>query len=122
MQTNQFSLAARLRSFRYAFNGLSALFRTEHNAYIHLAFSVLVIMLCIFVKVSRVELLALGSTMSLVWMAEIFNTAIEKAMDFISRERHPEIRVVKDLAAAAVLVTAIAAFAIGSVIFIPKFF
>ena len=58
--------------------------------------------------------------MTLVWMAEIINTAIEKSMDFISKEKHPQIALVKDLAAAAVLISAVAAFAIGIIIFLPK--
>jgi diacylglycerol kinase len=56
----------------------------------------------------------------MVWVAEIFNTAIEKTMDFISRERHPQIKLIKDLAAAAVLVTAFSALITGAIIFIPK--
>ena len=59
--------------------------------------------------------------MAVVWMAELFNSAIEKAMDFISTEKHPQIKLVKDLAAAAVLITALAAVIVGGIIFIPKF-
>ena len=58
----------------------------------------------------------------MVWTAEIFNTAIEKTMDFISREKHPQIKLVKDLAAAAVLITAVSAIIVGAIIFIPKLF
>ena len=60
--------------------------------------------------------------MAMVWMAELFNTAIEKTMDFISKEAHPQIKLVKDLAAAAVLIAAIAAVLVGALIFIPKLF
>ncbi len=56
-----------------------------------------------------------------VWAAEIFNTAIEKIMDYISIDREPEIKFIKDVAAAAVLVAAITAFITGCIIFIPKF-
>lgn len=57
----------------------------------------------------------------MVWTAELFNTAIEKVMDFISTERLPQIKWIKDMAAAAVLITALAAVIIGALIFIPKF-
>ena len=55
-----------------------------------------------------------------VWVAELFNTAIEKIMDFISKEQHPKIKLIKDLSAAAVLVAAMVAFITGCIVFIPK--
>jgi diacylglycerol kinase (ATP) len=55
-------------------------------------------------------------------MAEIFNTAIEKIMDFVSPELHPEIKLIKDLAAAGVLLAAFTALVTGAIVFIPKFF
>jgi diacylglycerol kinase len=57
---------------------------------------------------------------AMVWAAEIFNTVVEKIMDHITPEQHPGVKVIKDLSAAAVLVTAIAALIAGLIIFIPK--
>ena len=71
-------------------------------------------------KISISEAIALIIVMALVWMAELFNTALEKIMDFISTEHHPQIKLIKDLAAAAVLIAAVAAFLVGCFVFIPK--
>ena len=120
MPDKKFSWKERGNSFGFAWNGLKALFRTEHNAWIHGGLTVVVIFLSLLLKVSRTEAAILILTMAFVWTAEIFNTALEKAMDFISKEKHPQIGLVKDLAAAAVLVSAVAALIIGALIFIPK--
>ncbi|HEY0039290.1 MAG TPA: diacylglycerol kinase family protein, partial [Flavisolibacter sp.] len=97
-----------------------ALFRTEHNAWIHGGLTALALLLSIVLHISKTEWMLLIIIISFVWMAEIINTAIEKTMDFISLEKHPQIKLVKDLAAAAVLVSAVAALLIGTIIFLPK--
>jgi len=56
----------------------------------------------------------------MVWVAELLNTAVERLADHITKDRHPEIEIIKDLAAGAVLVAAIVAIIAGSFIFIPK--
>ena len=117
-----FSWAARFKSFTYAWAGIKAVLRTEHNAQIHLVLSIAVVIAGFLLRISLTEAALLVIAMAFVWMAEIFNTAIEKAMDFISTEKHPQIGLVKDLAAAAVLVAAIAAVVIGALVFIPKLF
>jgi diacylglycerol kinase (ATP) len=117
---SRFSWQARLKSFSYAGDGLRALFRTEHNAWIHLVLTLGAIALGFVLGISRLEWLALLITFALVWLAELFNTCIEKIMDFVSEERHPQIKIIKDLAAAAVLVAALASLAVGLLIFLPK--
>ncbi|HYO22144.1 MAG TPA: diacylglycerol kinase family protein [Flavisolibacter sp.] len=116
----RFSWKDRGASFRYAYHGLVALFRTEHNAWIHSGFTIAALLLSAILTISRTEALLLLIAMTLVWITEIINTAIEKTMDFISNERHPQIKLVKDLAAAAVLLSAVAALLIGALIFLPK--
>ena len=120
MEQKRFSWKERGNSFGYAWDGIKAVLRTEHNTWIHLGLSVIATVMAFVLDISRLEGVALVIVMAMVWMAEIFNTAIEKAMDFISTERHPGIKLVKDLAAAAVMVTALAALAVGCLIFIPK--
>lgn len=120
MTSQPFSWKARVASFSFAFRGIVAFFRTEHNAWIHGGLTVLVLVLSIVLKISKTEFILLVLAMTPVWMAELFNTAIEKAMDFISIEQHQQIKLVKDLAAAAVLIAAIAALLIGCIVFIPK--
>jgi diacylglycerol kinase len=122
MEQKKFSWKERGNSFSYAWDGIKAVFRTEHNTWIHLALTVVALTLGFILKITTGEFLAIIIIMTMVWMAEIFNTAIEKTMDFISKEKHPQIKLVKDLAAAAVLVTAVAALIVGAIIFIPKLF
>ena len=119
-EKERFSWKARAKSFVYAWDGIKALIRTEHNTYIHLALAAVVIALGFLLGISRMEFLILIVVISMVIVAEVFNTAIEKAMDFISLEKHPQIKLVKDLASAAVLLAAFAAVVVGCIIFIPK--
>lgn len=121
MDKRRFSWKERGNSFTYAWSGIRALMRTEHNAWIHLALTIAAVALGFILKISKGEFLAIIIAMTMVWAAEILNTAIEKAMDFISLEKHPQIKLVKDLAAAAVLITAFSALLVGAIIFIPKF-
>jgi diacylglycerol kinase len=120
--SRKFSIPDRLKSFVYAWSGIKQVFRSEHNMWIHLSLAVVAIALAIFVKINKGEWVALVLVMALVVMAELFNTAIEKTMDFISKEKHPQIKQIKDIAAGAVLVAATAAIIVGCFIFIPKLF
>jgi diacylglycerol kinase len=120
-ETSQtFSWKARGASFVYAFRGIVVLFKTEHNAWLHGGLTASALLLSILLHISKTEWLLLLIAITLVWITEIINTAIEKSMDFISTEKHPQIALVKDLAAAAVLLSAVAAFVIGIIIFLPK--
>ena len=120
MTRPKFSWKQRAASFGFAWQGIKALFRTEHNAWIHAGLTIAAILLSVALKISTTELIVLILAMALVWITEIINTAIEKTMDFISLEKHPQIKLVKDLAAAAVFISAVAALAIGTIIFLPK--
>ena len=122
MKQQQFSLHSRLNSFGYAFNGLHAFFKQEPNAWIHLIATLAAMAGAIYFKVSVIELVILIIVTGMVWIAEIFNTAIERIMDFISREKNPNIQFIKDLAACGVLLSAITAMVTGAIIFIPKLF
>ncbi len=118
----KFSWQARAKSFAYAWSGIRSLLRTEHNARIHLVVTIVAIASGILCNLSRLEYLVLIITISLVWITEIFNTCIEKTMDFISHEKHPQIKLIKDLAAAAVLIMAVVAVIVGCLLFVPKLF
>lgn len=120
MPNKKFSWRERGNSFGFAWQGLKALFRTEHNAWIHAGLTAVVVLLSLLFGVSRTEAALLVLTTGVVWAAEIFNTAVEKLCDHLSTERHPQIKLIKDLAAAAVLVSAIAALLVGGLIFLPK--
>ena len=118
----KFSIKARLKSFVYAWAGIIRFFRTEHNAQIHLAVTIVVVFLSFFLKINKTETVAVVFAIAFVWVTEMINTSIEKAMDFITQERHPQIKNIKDMAAGAVLIAAIVAVVIGGIVFIPKIF
>jgi diacylglycerol kinase (ATP) len=121
LEDQRFSVRGRLRSFYYAGAGLRKFFWVEHNARIHLAAAIVVAVLGWWLKVSHTEAVALVIVIGLVWVTEMLNTCIERAMDFITREKHPEIKLIKDLAAGAVLIATLTAVIAGAIIFIPKF-
>jgi diacylglycerol kinase (ATP) len=120
MKPAPFSIRDRLKSFQYAWQGIISFLRGDHNAWVHAIATVMVIILACVVPLTKTELLALVFAVGFVWVAEMFNTCIERTMDFISTERRPEIRIIKDIAAGAVLVAAITAAVIGGIVFIPK--
>ena len=119
---NRFSVKARLKSFVFAWAGIIRFFRTEHNAQIHLAATIVVSGLCLYFKTTKSETLAIVFVIGLVWITEMINTSIEKAMDFVSPQRDLRIKTIKDLSAGAVLVAAIVSVIVGGIIFIPKIF
>lgn len=118
----KFSWRARGQSFRYAYNGLARFFLEEHNALLHLLATAGVGLLILYFRVRGGELIALLLVTSLVWVTELLNTALEKTMDLLHPARHPQVKYIKDLAAAAVLISAVAALVTGALIFIPKIF
>lgn len=120
MQSEKFSIRSRLISFTHASRGIRQFVWQEHNARIHLVATVAVVIVATTLKVTGSEVAILAIVTGLVWMAEIVNTCFEKLADHITKEHHPEIKVIKDLAAGAVLVAAIIAVLAGLFIFIPK--
>lgn len=110
----------RFKSFQYAFNGLLILMKEEINAIIHVFLSLIVIVLGISLKISLMEWMILIAIIGFVISLEIINSAIENLANIVSPLRHPIIKKVKDLSAAAVLFYAFIALIIGLMIFIPK--
>lgn len=115
-----FSIAGRIKSFSYALTGLKTLFNEEHNARIHLVSALIVIVLGFVLKISLTEWISLIIVMSLVFICELINTSLEALADFVSPGKHPQIKKVKDLAAGAVLISALSALITGVIIFTPK--
>ncbi len=109
----------RLKSFSFALEGCRHVVRTQHNAWIHAAISIAVFALAVWLHLSRLEWSILVLTITAVWMAEFFNTAIEAMVDIATPEFHPLAKVAKDVAAAAVLVGAIGAVVIGFLVMGP---
>lgn len=110
-----------IESFYHAFHGILQGLKEQRNLRIHFALSGVVIFLGIFLRVDAMSWLALTLSMGLVIGAELLNTAVEHVVDLTSGgEYHPAARKAKDTAAAAVLVVAIAALAVGIIVFLPR--
>jgi diacylglycerol kinase len=120
MKSQKFSLKKRLKSFSYAFGGLKTAVKEEHNARIHLVAALVVLALSIFFDINRYEWIAVIFSIGFVFAMELFNSAVENTADFVSLEKHDAIRKIKDLSAAALLVSAFAAVLVGLIIFLPK--
>lgn len=116
-----FSVSQRIKSFSFAINGLKILFRTEHNARIHLIAAVLVVLMSIYFNLSAIEWVIVLFCISMVFVAELFNSSIEYLADAVSTEKNKKIGAAKDLGAAAVLVSAIFSVVVGLIVFTPKF-
>ena len=113
-------LSREAESFACAFRGIAALLKSEVHARIHLAATIAVIALGWWCEISRNEWLAVILAIGLVWVAEALNTAIEYVADLAHPDEHPEVKKLKDLAAAAVLFASIIALIVGLLVFCPR--
>lgn len=109
-------------SFGHSIRGVLHVLKKERNARIHLVSAFLAFGVGLVLQVTDVELAAIFFASILVFIAEIFNTAIEKTLDIIQTEHHPQIKIIKDMAAGGVMIAAIAAAMIGIVIFLPRIY
>ena len=110
---------SRLRSFGNALAGMIYVLRTQRNAWIHGVMTVVVVVLGLWLRIAWTQWPPLLLAVALVWMAEFINSALEAIVDLASPGRHPLARVGKDVGAAAVLIAALAAAAIGLIILLP---
>ncbi len=120
MESKKFSTRARAKSFTYAFAGIRYFFKTQHNAWLHAVACGLTILLGFICHLNAIEWCIIILCNTIVFMAEMFNTAIEWLTDLVSPEFNPLAGKVKDVAAAAVLFSAIGAAIVGLIIFLPK--
>ena len=109
-----------IKSVGYAWRGIKNCLASEPNFKIHISSGVLVLIAGFIFKISIHEWLAVLLCIGFVLSMEMLNTAIEKLCDVVYKEFHPGIRVTKDIAAGAVLVSAIIAAVCAAIIFIPK--
>jgi diacylglycerol kinase (ATP) len=116
----KFDPGRQIKSFGYALNGLKIVLGSQQNFRIHLVVALLVIVSGKLAGLTNLEWCVIVLTISLVLAMEIINTAIEKLVDLVSPDFHPQAGIVKDIAAAAVLLTAIGAVIVGLIIFLPK--
>lgn len=109
-----------LQCFKYAFDGIATLLRTQRNARIHCAVTAIVVVAGFLLAISPLEWCAIIICIGGVLMAEALNSAVEFVCDKACPERDPLIKNAKDLGAAAVLLFTFAAIAVGLIIFLPK--
>lgn|SRR5690606_2668201 len=114
------NIRRRLKSFKYAANGIKIIFQEEPNARIHLIATLLVILSGFIFQLSFFEWIIVVFCIGLVFSMELINTALERMANYISPEYHETIKRVKDLSAAAVLVSAVVAIITAILIFVPK--
>lgn len=115
-----FSIRKSLRSFIHAGRGLGAFLLVEQNARIHAVAMVLVIAAGVHFRIHRWEWIAVALACGLVLASEALNTAIEQLCDMVRPERDPRVKMIKDLAAASVLLSALAALVVGVLVFAPR--
>ncbi|MCE9533714.1 MAG: diacylglycerol kinase family protein [Planctomycetes bacterium] len=116
-----FQFSGRIRSFKFAFAGLWVMIKTQQNAWVHAFASILVICTGLWFHLTGPEWCWIVLAMMAVWTAEALNTAFEFLADVASPAFHPLVKQSKDLAASAVLISAIGAVLIGLLVFGPHF-
>lgn len=109
-------------SFRYALEGIGYTLKTQRNMRLHFFGGIIVFTAGTYFNISKWEFILLVIVTTIVIVAEMFNTAIESTIDLYSRQRHPLAKIAKDVAAAAVLISAVAATTVGLLILGPPLF
>lgn len=108
-----------LRGVRHALFGLGDAVRRERNLQIELVLGLVAIGMAWWLRISRIEWLAVLICSGLVLSAEMFNTAIEKLADTVEIGHNEQIRIVKDVAAGAVLLAVVVSLVVGAAVFLP---
>lgn len=108
-----------ISSIKYAIAGIRHFFLTEPNSRIHFLASVFVVAAGFWFRIDRFSWIAVIICIGLVYTTEIINTAVEKIMDMISPEKNEQVRVIKDVAAGAVLIAAFISLITGILVFYP---
>lgn len=114
-------IKGRFKSVGFAVKGAFKLITTEHSVMVQSSLAVLLIIAGIYFHISREEWMMQILAFGLVLSIESLNTAVEKIADFIHPEFHSRIGFIKDIAAGAVMFAAMAAIAVGLLIYVPKF-
>ena len=118
----RFKAKSLLHSFRYAAAGIYFCLRTQRNMRIHVVAGFAAMGLGFWLRLPPFHMAVLAVVSSLVVTMEMLNTAIENAVDLYTHRRHPLAKIAKDVAAAAVLVSAINAVLVGLIILGPALY
>ena len=109
-----------LNSARHASRGILLMLKAERNTRIEVVIAIFVIILSIWLRISSIEWCLIILCIGGVLAVEAFNTSLERVADYLTKEKNSQIRDIKDLAAAGVLIMSIVAVIIGVVILLPK--
>lgn len=109
-----------IESFNYAVSGIITAIKTEKSMRVHYSIAVLVLLSSLFFDFNRTEFLLLLFAVSLVVISEMINTAIERTIDLVTKDFHPLARLVKDVAAGAVLIATINSLIVGYLLFFER--
>ncbi len=110
---------ARFQAIKVALEGIKYVLITQPNVWIHGAFTLVVFLAAGLLKLPRLEWVIILITVGLVWASEIFNTAVELAVDVVSPEYDPKAKIIKDISAGAVLISVLVSILVGLLIFGP---
>ena len=117
MKNNKFSIKQRIKSFGYAFSGITHFFSTEHNGWIHTVGAIIAISTGIFLDIHLEDWLWITIGIFIVFITEFINSSIERIVDLVTDKKHELAKQAKDLAAAAVLLGAISSIIIALIVF-----
>ncbi|MGZ3623283.1 MAG: diacylglycerol kinase family protein [Ktedonobacteraceae bacterium] len=108
-----------IAGFKYAFSGLWYALRTQRNVRVHVSIAILAILLGVVLHISAIEFALVFVAIAGVFIAEMFNTVFELCIDLASPDYNPLAKIAKDVAAGAVLLSAMLSIIIGLFIFVP---
>jgi len=111
-----------IKSFSYAIEGMTFALTTQRNMRIHFSVAFLAMLLSLLFDLSKLEIVLVFFSIIMVVAAELFNTAVEAVVDLVTSDYHPLAKIAKDVAAAAVLLTAVHAVIVGFFVFFDKLF
>ena len=111
-------LKNRIKSIKYALNGVCQFYHSEIHAKIHIIFAFITIALAFILEINRIEWVFIVFAIGIVFITEMLNTSIEKLVDLISPEYNKKAGIIKDVAAGAVLMASVVSVIIGSIIFL----
>lgn len=108
------------QSLKNAINGIKKIIKTGKNIKIQIVFAIIAIIMGFILKISNIEALILVLTIFFVLVSEFMNTAIEMLADLYTTKYNEKIKIMKDIGAGAVTLSAIASVIVGIIMFIPK--
>ncbi len=119
-RTSDFKSKSFIEGFNFAVDGIISAFKYEFNMRVHLLCAIFALLLSLFFDLSRLEMMALAFTITLVFITELINTAIEKTVDLLSPDYHQAAGMAKDIAAGAVLVASVNALFVAYLLFVVQ--